>query len=119
MISKLQFNQLSEQVRRYESRITELEQVISVMQKKNTIPEGMASLTTLAAEMGLSTSKAELLARNCGVLVIRQGSYSIVSEVKFREAALIIIKGAKRKIGSKYWFHPLIGKFTMTKGIKP
>lgn len=118
MISKLQFNQLTEQVRQHEARIVELEQIITAMQRKRSIPEGMVSLTTLAAEMGLSTSKAELLAKNCGVLVVRQSNQLIVNEAKFREAATIIIKGAKRKIGSKYWFHPLIGKFTMSSGVK-
>lgn len=118
MISKLQFNQLSERVNQYEMRLSELEQAIAAMQRKQTIPEGMRPLTTLAAEMGLSTSKAELLAKNCGVLVVRQSNQLIVNEAKFREAATIIIKGAKRKIGSKYWFHPLIGKFTMSSGVK-
>ena len=118
MISKLQFNQLTERVSLYEMRLSELEQVIAAMQRKHTIPDGMAPLTTLAAEMGLSTSKAELLAKNCGVLVVRQSNQLIVNEAKFREAATIIIKGAKRKIGSKYWFHPLIGKFTMSSGVK-
>ncbi|HDU8706050.1 hypothetical protein Q4S23_11955 [Morganella morganii] len=117
MISKLQFNQLAEQVRLYETRLTELEQVIATMQHKHSIPEGMAPLTTLAAEMGLSTSKAELLARNCGVLVVRQGNQLIVNESRYREAATIVIKGAKRKVGSKYWYHPLIGKFIMTRGV--
>ncbi|OBY36358.1 hypothetical protein PR729_02420 [Providencia rettgeri] len=118
MISKLQFNQLSERVNQYEIRLSELEQAIAAMQRKQTIPEGMGPLTSLAAEMGLSTSKAELLAKNCGVLVVRQSNQLIVNETKFREAATIIIKGAKRKIGSKYWFHPLIGKFTMSSGVK-
>ncbi|NHX33692.1 hypothetical protein HA388_27225, partial [Escherichia coli] len=71
MISKLQFNQLSERVNQYEMRLSELEQAIAAMQRKQIIPEGMTPLTTLAAEMGLSTSKAELLAKNCGVLVVR------------------------------------------------
>nr|ELQ1455427.1 hypothetical protein [Providencia rettgeri] len=117
MISKLQFNQLAEKVNQHEIRLSELEQIISAMQRKHSIPEGMVSLTTLAAEMGLSTSKAELLAKNCGVLVVRQNNQLIVNEAKFRQAALIIIKAAKRKYGSKYWYHPLIGKFTMTKQV--
>ncbi|EMI4429979.1 hypothetical protein V6478_003399 [Providencia rettgeri] len=117
MISKLQFNQLSEHVNQYEMRLSELEQAIAAMQRKQIIPEGMTPLTTLAAEMGLSTSKAELLAKNCGVLVVRQSNQLIVNEAKFRQAALIVIKAAKRKYGSKYWYHPLIGKFTMTKQV--
>ena len=106
-ISQAIFNEL---VRRVEV----LELAFAAVTHKETIPEGMARLTTLAAEMGLSTSKAEELARNCGVMIVRQGNGHIVHEAKFREAALIIIKGAKRKYGSKFWFHPLIGKFVMT-----
>ncbi|HGF6560716.1 TPA: hypothetical protein ACF2YT_001635 [Providencia alcalifaciens] len=117
MISKLQFNQLTERVSQYEMRLSELEQVIAAMQRKHTIPDGMAALTALAAEMGLSTGKAELLAKNSGVLVVRQNNQLIVNEAKFREAALIIIKAAKRRYGSKYWYHPLIGKFIMTKQV--
>lgn len=117
MISKLQFNQLAEQIRQHEMRLSELEQLITAIQHKHSIPEGMGPLTTLAAEMGLSTSKAELLAKNCGVLVVSQSNQLIVNEVRFREAALIVIKAAKRKYGSKYWYHPLIGKFTMTKPV--
>ncbi|BEN51571.1 hypothetical protein [Serratia nevei] len=109
MISQVKFNEL-------EKRVEELELILATMQRKDTIPEGMAPLTTLATEMGLSTSKAEELARNCGVMIVRQGNTHIVHEAKFREAALLVIRGAKRKYGSKYWFHPLIGKFIMVKG---
>ncbi|VXD02884.1 conserved hypothetical protein [Enterobacterales bacterium 8AC] len=109
MISPLKYNELVK-------RVEALEMALTSLLRKDTLPEGMAPLTTLAAEMGLSTSKAEELARNCGVMIVKQGHGHIVHEAKFREAALIIIKGAKRKYGSKYWFHPLIGKFTMTKG---
>ncbi|MFS7239311.1 hypothetical protein AB6849_03165 [Serratia proteamaculans] len=109
MISQVKFNEL-------EKRVEALELTLLAMQRKDTVPEGMAPLTTLAAEMGLSTSKAEELARNCGVMIVTQGNSHIVHEAKFREAALIVIRGAKRKYGSKYWFHPLLGKFIMTKG---
>lgn len=96
------------------NRVDVLELAFAAMQKKGSVPDGMAPLTTLAAEMGLTTSKAEELARNCGVMIVRHGNGHIVHEAKFREAALIVIKGAKRKYGSKYWYHPLIGKFQMT-----
>lgn len=52
------------------------------------------------------------------MIIVKQGSGHILHEAKFREAALIIIKGAKRKYDSKYWFHPLIGKFIMTKAVQ-
>lgn len=111
MISQVKFNEL-------EKRLEALELALLAMQRKDTVPEGMAPLTTMASEMGLSTGKAEELARNCGVMIVKQGSGHIVHEAKFREAALIVIKGAKRKYGSKYWFHPLIGKFIMTKAVQ-
>ena len=105
MISQVTFNAL-------EKRVEALELALAAMQQKGKVPDGMAPLTTLAAEMGLSTSKAEELARNSGVMIVKQGNGHIVHAEKFREAALII-KGAKRKYGSKYWYHPLIGKFQM------
>lgn len=111
MISQVEYNKL-------EKRVEALELALAAMNNKDTLPEGMAPLTTLAAEMGLSTSKAEELARNCGVMIVKKGNGHIVHEAKFREAALIVIKGAKRKYGSKYWYHPLIGKFIMIKGAK-
>ncbi|HHS9687877.1 TPA: hypothetical protein ACTW9H_003638 [Raoultella ornithinolytica] len=85
------------------------------MQNREAIPEGMAPLITLATEIGLSTSKADALAQNGGVMMVWQKAGVIVHEVKFREAVLNVIREAKRKYGSKYWFHPLIGKFTMTR----
>ncbi|NCG50244.1 hypothetical protein [Serratia fonticola] len=111
LVSQFEFNQL-------EQRVEAIEKALAAIQHKDTIPEGMTPLTTLAAEMGLSTSKAEELARNCGVMIVKKGNGHIVHEAKFREAALIVIKGAKRKYGSKYWYHPLIGKFIMIKGAK-
>ncbi|WP_323612280.1 hypothetical protein [Pectobacterium versatile] len=106
MISQVTFNGLVK-------RVEALELALAAMQQKGNVPDGMAPLTTLAAEMGLSTSKAEELARNSGVMIVKQGNGYIVHEEKFRKAALIVIKGAKRKYGSKYWFHPLIGEFQM------
>ena len=107
MISPIKFNEL-------EKRVAALELALSAMVRKDACPEGMAPLTTMAAEMGISTKKAQELARNSGVLIVRHGASYAVHESKFREAALIIIRAAKRKYGSKYWYHPLIGKFTMS-----
>ena len=107
MISSVEFNALIE-------RVDVLETLVKALSQKGSIPDGMAPLTTLASEMGLSTSKAEELARNCGVVIARHGHGFIVHEARFREAAVLIIKAAKRKYGSKYWYHPLIGKFTMS-----
>ncbi|MGP9437428.1 hypothetical protein ACT3RR_18555 [Ewingella sp. AOP8-B2-18] len=107
MISPLKFNEL-------EKRIAALELALTAMVRKDACPEGMAPLTTMASEMGISTKKAEELARNSGVMIVRHGASYAVHEAKFREAALLIIRAAKRKYGSKYWYHPLIGKFTMS-----
>ncbi|WP_411703534.1 hypothetical protein [Edaphovirga cremea] len=107
MISPLKFNEL-------EKRVTALELALVAISRKDVMPEGMAPLTTMAQEMGISTKKAEELARNCGVMIVRHAGSYAVHEGKFREAATIIIRGAKRKYGSKYWYHPLIGKFTMS-----
>lgn len=96
-------------------RVKSLELALAAMQNREAIPEGMAPLIMLATEIGISTSKAEALAQNSGVMMLRQKAGVIVHEVKFREAALNVIREAKRKYGSKYWFHPLIGKFTMTR----
>lgn len=99
-------------------RVKSLELALAAMQNREAIPEGMAPLIMLATEIGISTSKAEALAQNSGVMMLRQKAGVIVHEVKFREAALNVIREAKRKYGSKYWFHPLIGKFTMTRDLK-
>ncbi len=107
MISPMKFNEL-------EKRVAALELALAAMVRKDTCPEGMAPLTTMASEMGISTKKAEELARNSGVMIVRHGASYAVHEAKFREAALLIIRAAKRKYGSKYWYHPLIGKFTMS-----
>jgi hypothetical protein len=106
MISPLKFNEL-------EKRVAALELALTEMVRKDACPEGMAPLTTMASEMGISTKKAEELARNSGVMIVRHGASYAVHEAKFREAALLIIRAAKRKYGSRYWYHPLIGKFTM------
>ena len=107
MISPIKFNEL-------EKRVAALELALTAMVRKDACPEGMAPLMTMASEMGISTKKAEELARNSGVMIVRHGASYAVHEAKFREAALIIIRAAKRKYGSKYWYHPLIGKFTMS-----
>lgn len=107
MMSPLKFNEL-------EKRVAALELALSAMARKDSMPEGMAPITTMAAEMGISIKKAEELARNSGVMIVRHGASYAVHEAKFREAARIIIKGAKRQCRSKYRYHPLIGKFTMS-----
>lgn len=107
MISPIKFNEL-------EKRVAALELALAAMTRKDACPEGIAPLTTMASEMGISTKKAEELARNSGVMIVRHGGSYAVHEAKFREAALLIIRAAKRKYGSKYWYHPLIGKFTMS-----
>ncbi|MFY2980730.1 hypothetical protein ACOQLH_35175, partial [Klebsiella pneumoniae] len=69
-------------------RVKSLELALAAMQNREAIPEGMAPLIMLATEIGISTSKAEALAHNSGVMMLRQKAGVIVHEVKFREAAL-------------------------------
>lgn len=52
MISQVKFNEL-------EKCVDVLELALSAKQRKGDLPEGMAPLTTMASEMGLSTCKAE------------------------------------------------------------
>ena len=61
---------------------------------------------------------AEELAKNTGVMLVKLKSGGFVApDEKFREAARLVLRSAKRKYGSAYWFHPLIGKFQMSGGI--
>ena len=120
MISNVKFNELTNHVEQMVKRIDELESQVKVLAgtQGGDIPPGMAPLTTLAAEFGISTKKAEELAHNTGVLLIKQKSGGfIANDVKFREAARLVLRAAKRKYGSAYWFHPLLGKFQMSGGI--
>ena len=120
MISNVKFNELAGKVSVMENRIVELETIVRSLSDRDggNIPAGMSPLPTLAAEFGISTKKGEDLARNSGVVMIRQksGGY-VVPDEKFREAARLVLRAAKRKYGSAYWYHPLLGKFQMSGGI--
>lgn len=120
MISNVKFNELANKVVVMEGRIAELEIIVRSLSERDSgnIPAGMTPLTTLAAEFGISTKKGEELAKNSGVLLVKQksGGY-IVPDEKFREAARLVLRSAKRKIGSAYWYHPLLGKFQMSGGL--
>lgn len=120
MISNVKFNELANRVDLMARRIDELESQVKALAdtQGGEIPPGMAPVTTLAAEFGISTKKAEELAHNTGVMLIKQKSGGfIVNDGKFREAARLVLRSAKRKHGSAYWFHPLLGKFQMSGGI--
>lgn len=82
------------------------------------IPAGMAPVSTLAAEFGISTKKAEELAKGSGVMLVkmRAGGFIAPAE-RFRESARMVLRKATRKYGSAYWYHPLIGKFQMSGSI--
>ncbi|KFB99153.1 hypothetical protein GTGU_04154 [Trabulsiella guamensis ATCC 49490] len=120
MISNVKFNELEKRVDLLVEKVVSLElQVKSLTDSQGgEIPPGMSPITTLAAEFGISTKKAEELAKNSGVMLLRlkSGAY-VVPDEKFREAARLVLRGAKRKYGSAYWYHPLIGKFQMSGGI--
>lgn len=120
MISTIKFNELANRVDLLVNRVLELEQQVRTLADSHggEIPPGMSPVTTLAAEFGISTKKAEELAKNTGVMLVRLKSGGfVVPEEKFREAARLVLRGAKRKYGSAYWYHPLIGKFQMSGGI--
>lgn len=120
MISNVKFNELANRVDLLVEKILQLEaQVKSLTDSQGgEIPPGMTPVATLAAEYGISTKKAEELAKNTGVMLVKLKSGGFVApDEKFREAALLVLRSAKRKYGSAYWFHPLIGKFQMSGGI--
>ncbi|WP_154953360.1 hypothetical protein [Klebsiella grimontii] len=116
--------ELNESLERRVELLTEkvlfLEQQIKTLtdSQGGEIPPGMAPVSTLAAEFGISTKKAEELAKNTGVMMakLKAGGF-VAPEEKFREVARQVLRGAKRKYGSAYWYHPLLGKFQMSGGI--
>ncbi|EMY6340737.1 TPA: hypothetical protein NPP85_001826 [Klebsiella variicola subsp. variicola] len=120
MISNVKFNELEKRLGLLVEKVLLLEvQIKSLIDSQGgEIPPGMTPVATLAAEYGLSTKKAEELAKNTGVMLIKLKSGGFVApDEKFREAARLVLRSAKRKYGSAYWFHPLIGKFQMNGGI--
>ena len=120
MISNVKFNELAHGVDLLVEKVFHLEaQVKSLTDSQGgEIPPGMTPVATLAAEYGISTKKAEELAKNTGVMQVKLKSGGFVApDEKFREAARLVLRSAKRKYGSAYWFHPLIGKFQMSGGI--
>ena len=119
MISNVKFNELANRVDLLVEKVLRLEaQVKSLTDSQGgEIPPGMTPVATLAAEYGISTKKAEELAKNTGVMLVKLKSGGFVApDEKFREAARLVLRSAKRKYGSAYWFHPLIGKFQMSGG---
>lgn len=120
MISNVKFSELTNRVDVLVEKVLHLEaQVKSLTDSQGgEIPPGMTPVTTLAAQFGISTKKAEELAKNTGVMLVRLKSGGFVApDEKFREAARLVLRSAKRKYGSAYWYHPLIGKFQMSGGI--
>ncbi|HFD4443767.1 TPA: hypothetical protein ACF3PM_001573 [Klebsiella pneumoniae] len=120
MISNVKFNELANRFDLLVEKVLQLEaQVKSLSDSQGgEIPPGMTPVSTLAAEYGISTKKAEELAKNTGVMLVKLKSGGFVApDEKFREAARLVLRSAKRKYGSAYWFHPLIGKFQMSGGI--
>ncbi|EGJ7461336.1 hypothetical protein ACN3ZT_001331 [Escherichia coli] len=120
MISNVKFYELAKRVDLLVEKVLHLEaQVKSLTDSQGgEIPPGMTPVATLAAEYGISTKKVEELAKNTGVMLVKLKSGGFVApDEKFREAARLVLRSAKRKYGSAYWFHPLIGKFQMSGGI--
>lgn len=120
MISNVKFNELANRVDLLVEKVLRLEaQVKSLTDSQGgEIPPGMTPVATLAAEYGISTKKAEELAKNTGVMLVKMKSGGFVAPAeKFREEARMVLRAAKRKYGSAYWYHPLLGKFQMSGGI--
>ena len=120
MISNIEFNELEKRVDLLVDKVLSLELRIKSLSDSQggDIPPGMTPVATLAAEFGISTKKAEELAKNTGVMLVKLKSGGFIApDEKFREAARLVLRSAKRKYGSAYWFHPLIGKFQMSGGI--
>lgn len=120
MSENLKFDHLEKRVELLVGKVQDLELKIKSLtdSQGGEIPSGMIPITTLAAEYGISTKKAEELAKLTGVMLVkRKAGGLIVSEKKFREIARQVLRSAKRKYGSAYWYHPLLGKFQMSGGI--
>ncbi|MDR7939067.1 hypothetical protein RIU82_03765 [Enterobacter soli] len=120
MISDVRFNELEKRVELLVDKVLSLElQFKSLSDSQGgEIPPGMSPVSSLAAEYGISTKKAEELAKNTGVMLVRMKSGGFVAPAeKFREEARMVLRAAKRKYGSAYWYHPLLGKFQMSGGI--
>ena len=120
MNSNVKFNELEKRFDLLVEKVNVLEVIVRALtdSQGGEIPPGMTPVATLAAEYGISTKKAEELAKNTGVMLVKLKSGGfIVPDEKFREAARLVLRSAKRKYGSAYWFHPLIGKFQMSGGI--
>lgn len=120
MISNVKLNELEKRFELLVERLLELEQQVRSLtdSQGGEIPPGMTPVATMAAEYGISTKKAEELAKNTGVMLVKMKSGGFIApDEKFREAARLVLRSAKRKYGSAYWYHPLLGKFQMSGGI--
>lgn len=120
MISNVKFNELEKRVDLLVEKVINLEAQINALtdSQGGEIPPGMTPVATLAAEFGISTKKAEELAKNTGVMLVKMKTGGFIApDEKFREAARLVLRSAKRKYGSAYWFHPLLGKFQMSGGL--
>ncbi len=120
MTNNVKFNELEKRVELLVEKVLTLELQIKSLNDSQggEISPGMAPLSTLAAEFGISTKKAEELAKNTGVMMVKlKASGFVVPEEKFRAEARLVLRSAKRKYGSAYWYHPLLGKFQMSGGI--
>lgn len=120
MISNVKFNELEKRFSLLADRVLELEEKVRSLtdSQGGEIPPGMTPVATLAAEFGISTKKAEELAKNTGVMLVKMKAGGFIApDEKFREAARLVLRSAKRKYGSSYWFHPLLGKFQMSGGL--
>ncbi|MBD5777768.1 hypothetical protein IF802_25645, partial [Citrobacter freundii] len=97
MISNVKFNDLEKRLDLLVEKVLNLElQIKSLTDSQGgEIPPGMSPVTTLAAEFGISTKKAEELAKNTGIMLVRLKSGGFVApDEKFREAARLVLRSA-------------------------
>lgn len=92
--------------------------LLESLQKKGDMPEGFAYISVMAGAYGISTAKGEEMVRKAGIPSARYRNQTIANEEKFMAAVSLVLNKATRKVGSKYWYHPLVGNF-MKMGAKP
>ncbi|MGR9098346.1 hypothetical protein ACP6ET_25680, partial [Klebsiella quasipneumoniae] len=102
MISNVKFNELEKRFDLLVEKVNVLEEKVRALtdSQGGEIPPGMTPVATLAAEYGISTKKAKELAKITGVMLVKLKSGGfIVPDEKFREAARLVLRSAKRIYG--------------------
>lgn len=119
MISHLKFNELENRVDLLVNRVLELEQQVRTLTESR--GEIFLPVWLRSPRWRLSSAyrrKSRRAGKNTGVMLVRMKAGGFIApDNKFREVARQVLRSAKRKYGSAYWYHPLLGKFQMSGGI--